>query len=447
MLNRRNFIKAGLGLSAGMLVPFAAGCQDDKASSGKKGEAKGHVYYLNFKPESDEQWKEIAEIYKEETGVEVTVKTAAAGQYASTLKSEMGKSEMPTLFQTNGPVGLAGSIDYCADLDDSEIVKNCTNDAFKLKGDDGKIKGIAYVIESYGIIYNKKLLEKSGHSADEIINFESFKKVVEDITKRKGELGFSAFNAPGMDKSSDWRFKTHLANLPIYYEYKKDNIQSTKAIKGTYLDNYRKIWDLYINNSTTDPTLLTTKTADDCTNEFVTGKAVFYQNGTWEYEKIQDLGDENLGMLPIYIGVEGEENQGLCTGSENYWCVNKKAKPEDVQATLDFMNWCTNSDKGVKCLCGGKEALPSGANGCGFTIPFKKNLESANPLVNIANKYVADGKTPVDWCFATMPSEEWKNGVGSALTAYAAAQNDNNWGAVVKAFVDGWKTEAEKAKN
>ena len=153
MLNRRNFIKAGLGLSAGMLVPFAAGCQDDKASSGKKGEAKGHVYYLNFKPESDEQWKEIAEIYKEETGVEVTVKTAAAGQYASTLKSEMGKSEMPTLFQTNGPVGLAGSIDYCADLDDSEIVKNCTNDAFKLKGDDGKIKGIAYVIESLSLIH------------------------------------------------------------------------------------------------------------------------------------------------------------------------------------------------------------------------------------------------------------------------------------------------------
>ena len=136
----------------------------------------------------------------------------------------------------------------------------------------------------------------------------------------------------------------------------------------------------------------------------------------------------------------------MCTGSENYWCVNKNAKEEDVKATLDFMNWCVNSDTGVKCLCGGKGAMPSGGNGCGFTIPFKKNLESQNPLVNIANKYVADGKTPVDWCFSTMPSEAWKNGVGSALTKYAANQSDATWAEVVSAFVDGWKSEAEKAK-
>jgi hypothetical protein len=48
-----------------------------------------------------------------------------------------------------------------------------------------------------------------------------------------------------MDSSSDWRFKTHLANLPIYYEYKADGITSTDAIKGTYLDNYKQIFDLY----------------------------------------------------------------------------------------------------------------------------------------------------------------------------------------------------------
>ena len=52
-----------------------------------------------------------------------------------------------------------------------------------------------------------------------------------------------------------------------------------------------------------------------------------------------EVADEDMGMLPIYIGVDGEENQGLCTGSENYWCVNKNASEEDIQATLDFMKW------------------------------------------------------------------------------------------------------------
>ena len=59
---------------------------------------------------------------------------------------------------------------------------------------------------------------------------------------------------------------------------------STDAIKGTYLDNYRQIWDLYINNDATcEPTeLLSSKTGDECSFRICyAGEAVFYQNGTW----------------------------------------------------------------------------------------------------------------------------------------------------------------------
>lgn len=423
-------------LAAAMAAGMMAGCGSN-SGSGNSGseEAKGKVYYLNFKPEADEYWQELAETYTDETGVPVTVLTAASGEYEKTLKSEMAKTDAPTLFQVNGPVGLASWKDYCYDLSGSDIAGELTDDSFALMDGD-KMAGIAYVVENYGIIYNKALLERAGYTADDITDFDSFKKVVEDITARKDELGFSAFTSAGMDGSSDWRFKTHLANLPIYYEYKDEGIDTTDAIKGTYLDNYRQIWDLYINNATCAPTEISTKTADDATADFVTEEAVFYQNGTWEYNNIADIGDENLGILPIYIGVEGEENQGVCTGTENYWCVNSKASEDDIQATLDFMNWCVTSDEGVEAMC----------SDMGFVIPFPSNLESANTLVNEANKYMEEGKTPVTWCFSTMPSEEWKNGVGSALTAYAADQTDANWDAVVSAFVDGWATEAAAAK-
>ena len=83
------------------------------------------------------------------------------------------------------------------------------------------------------------------------------------------------------------------------------------------------------------------------------------------------------------------------------------------------------------------------ADDMGFVIPFKAAKGSTNPLIAIANDYVAAGKTSVDWCFSTMPSEEWKNGVGSALTAYAAGTGD--WNAVVTAFVDGWAKEYKLA--
>ena len=434
------------GLAAVMTASALTGCggASDKKESGKK-EAKGTVYYLNFKPEADAQWQELAKLYTDKTGVKVNVVTAAANQYETTLKSEMGKSEAPTLFQVNGPVGLASWKDYCYDLKDSDIAKQVTSDDFLLKDGDA-VDGIGYAIESYGISYNKNLLKKAGYTQDDIKSFDDLKKVAEDITKRSKDLGFSAFTSAGMDGSSDWRFKTHLANLPIYYEYQKDGIENTDAIKGTYLDNYRNIWNLYINNSTTSSKQLSTKTGDDAVAEFVTEKAVFYQNGTWAYSDIADLGDDNLGMLPIYIGADGEENQGLCTGTENYWCVNKKASKEDIQATLDFMNWCVTDDTAVKCMCGAAGAMPSGQDGMGFVIPFKKNLTSDNPLVNIANDYVKQGKKPVTWNFTTMPSEKWKNDLGSALTTYASKQTDANWDLVKKAFVDGWKKEAAAAK-
>ena len=438
---------AVLGLTATMVMSLCAGCGGKETSGGKDASGdKGSVYYLNFKPEADAQWQELAKIYEEETGVEVTVVTAASGQYETTLKSEMGKSECPTLFQVNGPVGLASWKDYCADLSDTEVYKQLTSEDFALKDGD-KVAGIGYVIESYGIICNKKLLAEAGYSMDDIKNFADLKHVSEDITARRDELGFDAFTSAGMDGSSDWRFKTHLANLPVYYEYQADGINNTKAIKGTYLDNYRQIWDLYINNSTTDPKQLSVKTGDDAVAEFVAGKAVFYQNGTWAYSDISSVGDENLGMLPIYIGVDGEENQGLCTGTENYWCVNNKASEADIKATEDFMAWLATDDTALKAICGSQGAMPSGADGMGFVTPFKKNLESDNLLVNIASQYVADGKTPVSWNFTTMPSETWKNEVGSALTVYASDQTDANWDLVKKAFVEGWATESQAAGN
>jgi len=394
--------------------------------------ADGSVYYLNFKPEQDAQWQELAKLYTEQTGVPVTVVTAASGQYETTLMSEIEKSDPPTLFQVNGPVGLANWKDYCYDLSDSEIYKHLTNESFALKEDDS-VLGVAYVIETYGIITNTALLEKAGYTPDDITNFETLKAVADDIQARKDELGIDgAFTSAGMDGSSDWRFKTHLANMPIYYEYQADGITSTAAIKGTYLDQYKQIWDLYITDSTCDPTLLASKTSNDALSEFVNGKAVFYQNGTWEWSNIESLGEENVTMIPIYIGVEGEENQGLCTGTENYWCVNNAADQEDIDATLDFLTWVITSDEGRKSL----------SQDMGFVTPFDTftgEYESANPLVKVDAQYTAEGKTPVSWNFSTIPSEEWKNALGSALTAYAAGTGD--WEAVKTAFVDGWATE------
>ena len=424
-----------LTLCVGLLSACGGSKTETPASSGEGGTsapaATGSVYYLNFKPEQDEAWQNLAKVYTEETGVPVTVVTAASGTYEQTLMSEIAKSNPPTLFQVNGPVGLANWKDYCYDLTGSDVLGQLTSDGFALKDGDATL-GIAYVIESYGIITNKTLLAKAGYSIEDIQSFADLKKVAEDITARKDELGFAAFSSAGMDGSSDWRFKTHLANLPLYFEYQDKGIGTTDAIEGTYLDNYKAIFDLYINNSTCEPAVLSSKTGDDSRNEFLAGEAVFFQNGSWEYGNLVGEGkftDDDLAMIPIYIGAGDEANQGLCTGTENYWCVNNSAKEEDIQATLDFMYWCVTSEKGTKAM----------AEDMGFVIPFKGAQESPNLFVNQDAAYTAEGKMPVSWNFPTMPSENWKNEVGNALTAYAAGTG--SWDDVVSKFVDGWASE------
>lgn len=455
-------------LTAALAVTLAAGCgnadnngngtkedntsgQENEANQGDNGvaeddsliqEVSGSVYYLNFKPEQAEQWKDLAEEYSNETGIPVTIETAASGTYESTLKSEMAKKQAPTLFQVNGPTGLASWKDYCYDLKDSAVYKNLKSDDFALISDDGQVQGVAYVIETYGLIYNKDIIddycEMEGakiRDVSEINSFSKLKEVADDMQAKRDELGIKGvFASAGMDSSSDWRFKTHLANMPIYFEYQDDNLDTTEAIKGTYLDAYKNIWDLYITDSTVEPTMLSGMTGEDAAAEFAMGEAVFYQNGTWVYNDItgNDVEDEDMGILPIYIGVGDEKNQGLCTGSENYWCVNKNSSKDDIDATLNFLEWVITSDRGRKTF----------RDEMGFVTPFKTftdEYQPENPLVIEANKYIDEGKTSVPWVFSTIPSEGWKNGVGSALLEYA--QGTGDWDAVKRAFVEGWASE------
>ena len=424
-------------LLAAMLCLLMAGCSVK--------EKAGEVYYLNFKPEQDGAWQALAKKYTEETGVKVQVLTAAEGQYEQTLTGEMDKTKAPTLFQVNGPVGLKNWKDYCLDLSDSQLVKELTDESFAL-WEDGKVYGVAYAVETYGIIYNKTLLDKyfasdfaTVKTVQGIENFDTFSTVVKEIQAHKEELGVKgAFTSAGMDASSDWRFKGHLASLPIYYEYRDDGVTSSAKIDGDYLDEFKQIWDLYINNATVAPTALSSKTATDAATEFKLGQAVFYQNGTWEYGNVKEedgkgLEDEEFGMLPIYIGAAGEEEQGLCTGSENYWCVNRNANEKDRAATLAFLEWIVTSETGTETL----------ADDMGLVAPFKKAKTADNPLVKIAENYVDAGKKPVSWAFTTIPSDKWKNGLGTALTQYAAGKD--SWQSVEKAFVEAWETEYKNA--
>ena len=391
------------------------------------------VYYLNFKPEADKAWQDLAKKYTDETGVKVTVVTASEGRYEETLTTEMNKSSAPTLFQISGTVAYETWKDYCLDLKDTKLYQELISDDYAVKIDGG-VYGIAYVYEGYGLITNKTLLKEAGYNYEDITSFEKLKEVAESITSRKSELGFGAFSSSGLDGSSNWRFSGHLTNLPLFYEFTEDKIVTQPAkIKGTYINNMKQIWDLYINNTyRIAPSALTASTMDTSRGEFLEKKAVFYQNGTWEYSQITTvLKDEEIGFLPIYMGVD-DANQGLCSGTENYWAVNKEANQKDVDATLEFLYWVVTSDTGVKAL----------ANDMGYVAPFKKAVKTNNVLYDYIDKANEAGKTNIDWLFTYTPNTEaWRNGVVDSLALYSASQQPDYWLNVKVKMVDGWEEQ------
>ena len=421
-------------LAVVMAITLFTACGDKPAPTPDT--KTGSVYYLNFKPEADKAWQDLAKLYTEKTGVPVTVLTAASGTYDQVLTAEMDKDAAPTMFQ----VGNAGAVrtwgEYCYDLTNTDIMKEMTTDAFNLKNEAGETVSIGYCYEAFGIIVNKALLKQAGYELTDITNFESLKKVADDIHSRAAELGFDAFTSAGLDGSSSWRFSGHLANMPLFYEFRDNGVTSQPAtITGKYLENYKNLWDLYINNSAVNPADLAAG-GFDAADEFGKEQAVFYQNGSWEWAKLTGTGDgqyglDNLSMIPFYCGVAGEENAGLNCGTENCWAVNAKASEEDIQATLEFMNWMVTDPEVSRMLVDEFAAMP-----------YKQAAESTNGFLADANDYTTNGNYIMPWVTNFQPNvDAYRAALVSAMNQYDADQSDANWELVKTAFVDGWATQ------
>ena len=401
-------------------------------------DAAGSVYWLNFKPEADDLLQQIAGMYTEKTGVPVKVVTAASGTYESTLVSEMDKSAPPTMFVVGNAPAVKTWGDFALDLTGTAIANELDSDAYMLYDADGKLVSIGYSYEAIGIITNADLLEEAGYTVEEINNFDALKAAAEDIHARAGELGFDAFTSNDMDDSSSWRFTGHLINTALYYDEQATGKWSDTpaTLTGDYVDNFRNIYDLAVENSTVTRDSLATG-GHDAEAEFKEGKAVFFINGSWEYGNVID-DVPSATMIPYYCGVDGEENAGLGCGSENYWAINGTVSEDDQKATMDFMVWLVTDPEA-------SELIVNGAGGFG-AMPYKSAVASTNGFLARASELAADGHYVMDWAFNFTPNvNDFRAGVVSALNQYNAAPSDDTWETVRTAIVDGWATQAALA--
>ena len=77
-------------------------------------------------------------------------------------------------------------------------------------------------------------------SVDEINDFAKLKEVAEDMQAHKSELGIEGvFASTSFAPGENWRWQTHLLNIPMYYEFKDKGVSDSDTFDFTYSDNYK----------------------------------------------------------------------------------------------------------------------------------------------------------------------------------------------------------------
>ena len=437
-------------LSLCLIVSIFAACNKSDKNNNTT-QKTTTIRFLNFKPEVANVYEDIAKAYEKETGVKLIVETAASGNYEQTLTAKMGTNEAPTLFQINGPKGYTNWKNYCADLSNTELYRHLTDKNLAVTV-NGKVYGIPYVVEGYGIIYNKEITDKyfalsdkksDLKSMDDVKNYSTLKSLVEDMQKNADKLGIKGvFASTSLKTGEDWRWHTHLANIPVYYEFKDNNVDlssdKTKSIDFKYSENFKNIFDLYINNSVTNKKMLGSKIVDESMAEFALGQCAMVQNGNWAWSQISNVKgnvvkQENIKYLPIYMGISGEENQGLCIGTENFFAINSKASQEQQKATADFIYWLFSSKTGKDYVI----------NELDLIAPFDTFNENEKPKDPLAKEVInwmnKENINTIPWNFTVFPSQTFKNDFGSALLQYS--QGTKKWEDVKNTVVEKWKSE------
>lgn len=430
--------KAILGIVSMLFLIGAAGCGSEKQTAS--------VRYWNTKPEVADVWEKIADEYYAETGVEVEIINPPTNSSDSTIKSAIAKRNPPTLFKLSGQTAYNDWKAYCRDLSDTDLYSWVVDKSMVVTDESGNgAYAIPYVVEGYGIIYNDEIMQRyfslgskstSYNSMAEINNFDKLKEVVEDMTAHKSELGIKGvFASTSFASGEDWRWQTHLMNMPIYAEYADKGIVDTNNLEFTYSENYKNIFDLYLDNSVCDRKDIGSVTVDQSMAEFARGECAMVQNGNWGWGQISSsdgniVTEENCKYLPIYTGLPNDEEQGLCIGTENYVVVNTLASEEDQLASIAFLEWLYSSDVGKSYVTNELQFIT-------VFNTFSASEAPSNPLAVEVSSYLNDtSKSSVPWNFTSFPGQEFKDGLSDHLYAYATGQE--GWEKVDEYVVQKW---------
>lgn len=325
---------------------------------GSSDEAKSVVLYQN-KVEINDQLLAFAEVYKEETGVEVVIKTSGGDSpYAENLKAEFQSDRQPDIFVIEGMGGYNTWSSKLATFEGDEWI-DLTSLEFVV---DGKIYGFPVAVEAWGMAYNADLLEQAGIDPGTLTSQEAYRAAFEKIDGMKDELGIDSVVA--MAAGPDMRWVTGLHNfngylsagLPYGDTTVLDKLNSGEADMDR-LTEYADWVELLFEYS--DEAVLLTGNYDAQVGQFGTGKAVFVHQGNWIDPWLAENGVSfNMGYAP-HASTYGEHNS-IFIGAPSYYVLNNESENQD--AAKAFLNFIATNEAGHNYMVNEAKMIPAFTN-------------------------------------------------------------------------------------
>ena len=366
-------------LSLCMILALAACGHGDEESSAEE-VLTGTVRYMNSDPALQESWQRIAEAYTAERGVPVEIISSGTENYMTDLNYALNSGSAPVLFDVHSAAEFRQVEPICKNITGQKVLNQVITNAFSLSKDfvwnaTENFGAVGYSIDSYGFLVNRVLLEKAGYHFSDLKDLASLSAAAADIQSRAGELGITgAFSA--VDSVV---FCSNLYNacaFPTLESAGYANPQFLEDVPG----QMRGLIDVITANGAG-------LSSYNDLNSFIQGRTVFCPATVSDYsaEMEAGIGYENVGFIPLYCGVGKEEDQGLCTNANRFWCVNENASEEDQKAALDFISWVAEEEISNDIL----------ADEMGICTPFVNAKTPRNPLIAMMNESLATRKNPV----------------------------------------------------
>jgi raffinose/stachyose/melibiose transport system substrate-binding protein len=415
-----------------LAVLLIAGMVSSLASCKQKPKGPVKVEVFQFKVEIVEQLdKFVADFEAAHPDIDIVMDTVGGGQdYGAALRQRANSGEMPVIFNHGGNQELIDWADYVEPLNDQPFASRAFAGTLDQASKDGNVYGLPYGLEGYGVMYNKKILQAAGYSADDLKAVDSLSKLKElfaDIESKKGDLGIKTVLSFSIGGSAWWTASIHTFNFPFAYQddplgfIDKARKGEVKLSQDPKMKAYVDMIDVFMQYSFDN---LTTIEYNDQVTSFAKGETAFMHQGNWTIGQLQEI-DPNIDVafMPVPLG-DDMSYDSIPVGVPMYWAVNTQASEEEKAAAKKFLDYMVSSPRGHKFITEECQFIPAIGG-----IP----MENADPLAASILEFSEAGKT-IPWVWFALPNGYCNGPTSPVVKALQQYYDDKDKAAMLASF-------------